>query len=190
MERAGNEKKIRALFRELKQEDEQVAPQFVGVWNRAQARSTQALSPRPSRAFKISFAVTATLLIVALCSLALWSRSWQQGRQPSSASLVIELATPVSTSDTSPLTLEPEQQRKKKLSHRVSSTRRTRRLAARRQAELVARHAAIHEAAFISSWQSPTAMLMQSPAEDVLMSLPQLNQSAAGLQSFLPESEK
>jgi hypothetical protein len=38
----------------------------------------------------------------------------------------------------------------------------------------------------LSIWQSPTAMLLQSPADDVLSSLPQLDQSLTELKTFLP----
>jgi hypothetical protein len=38
MELVGEEKKIQALFSELRLADEQAAPSFAGVWNRAQLR--------------------------------------------------------------------------------------------------------------------------------------------------------
>jgi len=59
-------------------------------------------------------------------------------------------------------------------------------LAARRHAELVAKRAEIRNAVAISSWQSPTTALLRSPGDEVLTSLPQLNQSANELKSFLP----
>lgn len=183
MERVGNEKKIRALFRELKLEDERAAPGFAGVWNRAQATST-----RPRQAFKISFTVAAALLLLTLCSLPLWSRNWQRGQQ-SYASVASASPTPVATFSP-PTELELKQPDKNEPRHRVRANHWTRKLAARRQAELAARNAAIREAVVLASWQSPTATLMQSPADDVLTSLPQLNQSAAELKAFLPDTQK
>jgi hypothetical protein len=42
----------------------------------------------------------------------------------------------------------------------------------------------------ISNWQSPTITLMESPSDDVLTSLPQLDQSATELKTFLPGTIK
>jgi hypothetical protein len=74
------------------------------------------------------------------------------------------------------------------LPNRVKSNRWDRKLAARRQADLNAGNAAIRETVSISSWQSPTATLMQSPADDVLTSLPQLDRSLTELKTFLPNT--
>lgn len=182
MELAGNEKKIQALFRELKLEDERVAPGFVRLWN-----SAQATSQRPRRAFKISFAVATALFVITLCSLALWPRNWQRGQQPNSG-VAVRSTPPGPTSAPLPATPGPKQLGVAEPRNRARSNRWARKLTARRQAELTARNAAIREAVAISSWQSPTATLMQSPADDVLTSLPQLDRSAAQLKSFLPNS--
>ena len=72
MELVGEQKRIQALFSELRLADEQTAPRFAVVWNRAQARSSRAW--RPTRAFNFSFVAATALLICALVSLALWSR--------------------------------------------------------------------------------------------------------------------
>jgi len=42
------------------------------------------------------------------------------------------------------------------------------------------------EAKEIASWQSPTASLLSSSSDDLFKSLPQLNQNANELKSFLP----
>lgn len=188
MELTGNEKKIQALFRELKLEDERVAPGFVRVWNRAQATSL-----RPRRAFKISFALATALLVITLCSLALWSRNLRRGQQSNpgvAGGSATPGSTPPSTSAPPPATPEPTQLGVAEPRNRARSNRWARKLAARRQAELSARNAAIGEAVAISSWQSPTATLMQSPADDVLTSLPQLSQPVNELKSFLPNTPK
>ena len=46
------------------------------------------------------------------------------------------------------------------------------------------------EAALLSRWQSPTQNFMQSPSSVSFNSLPQLNQSAKDLESFLPKNDK
>jgi hypothetical protein len=47
----------------------------------------------------------------------------------------------------------------------------------------------LSEAALLSRWQSPTQNFMQSPSSVSFNSLPQLNQSAKDLESFLPKKE-
>jgi hypothetical protein len=64
-------------------------------------------------------------------------------------------------------------------------------LAARRQAVLVAASKkTLRDAKAIESWQSPTAALLDSSSDELLKSLPQLNQSVDELKSFLPNQPK
>jgi hypothetical protein len=177
MELAGDEKRIQALFRELKLEDARVAPGFGKLWNRVQSASQQ---PRP--AFKTSFAVAAALLVVTLCALAFWSRSWQSGQRQNSG-VASGSATP--RSKPAPAPSEPKQQILDEARNRIRLNRLPRKLATR-QTEFNSRNAAFRTAVAISSWQSPTATLMQSPADDMLTSLPQLDRSITELKSFLP----
>ena len=65
------------------------------------------------------------------------------------------------------------------------------RLAAqRRVVMLAANQKAAREAKAISTWQSPTSALLKSQNDELLKSLPQLNQSADDLKSFLPNTPK
>lgn len=180
---AGNEKKIQALFRDLKLADECLAPEFTRVWNRAQATS-----PGSSRVLKISVAVAAALFVIILSSVVLWSRNWQRSQQPGSS--VATGPTPGSTAGSTPAppptTPGPTQLVLAQPSIHVKSNGWDRKVVARPHAELNVGNAAILEAVSISSWQSPTARLMQSPADDVLTSLPQLDRSLAELKTFLP----
>jgi hypothetical protein len=185
MELAGNEKKIQALFRELKLVDERVAPEFISVWNRAQATR-----PVPSRAFKISLAVATTLFVIVLSALVLWSRTGQRSEQ-ANPGVATESTTPDSTPAppaAMPLSTRPTQLVAAQPPVRVKSNHWDRTLAARRKADRDATNAIIREAVSISSWQSPTATLMQSPADDVLTSLPQLDRSLTELKTFLPNT--
>ena len=70
MELVGEEKKIQALFSELRLADEQAAPSFLGVWNRAQLRPGTRVSP-----LNFSLAAAAFAVFVAVVALALWSNS-------------------------------------------------------------------------------------------------------------------
>ena len=180
MELVGEEKKIQALFSELRLADEQAAPSFVGVWSRAQLRPRARVSP-----LNFSLAAAAFAVFVAVVALALWSNSRPQTPQPSreiAAGPVTAPVTPGSTTGDEPLKVLPTKEQP-----RVSRNARAARFAARQKAELLAaRHTEIRDATAISSWQSPTATLLSSQNDALLNSLPQLNESVKELKSFLP----
>jgi hypothetical protein len=181
MEWVGEEKRIQALFSEQRLADEQTVPSFAAVWNRAQARPY-----RPQRAFNLRFVAATALLVCALVSLALWSRQWQPKTDVSISVPPVPTVSPaqvlIGIDEVGPAT--PVQKG-------VSAKSRAINLAARRQALLVAANRkATHEAKAIASWQSPTATLLDSASDELLKSLPQLNQTVDELKSFLPSSPK
>ena len=175
MEIIGDDKKIRALFSELRFADEQAAPSFVGVWNRAQLRPRTRVSP-----LSFSFAAAAFAVFVAVVALALWSAN-----RPQTASTNYTVAvTPATPRVTPPPTIGPTPKDEQR---RAPRNLRAARFAARQKAELLAaRRAEIRAATAISSWQSPTATLLSSQNDALLHSLPQLNESVKELKSFLP----
>jgi len=179
MELVGNEERIRALFSELKLADEQAMPRFLAMWTRAQSRTIQ-----PRRAFNFSFVTAIALLICALVSLVWWSIRWQRGQQ----STAVVIREPVKmTAATAPIesgSLRSELAVKER--QIPTRKRHVVNLRSRRQAELLAAtRKATSDAISISKWQSPTVALMRSPSDEVLTSLPQLDQSATELKSFL-----
>jgi hypothetical protein len=119
----------------------------------------------PARRFRTSFAVTAVVVVVvAAVSLALWSKQSQLNIAP------LEIPTPqLALIVQQP---QPQQPRQKKIVRP-------------RQPD---RHI-FSEAALLSRWQSPTQNFMQSPSRVSFNSLPQLDQSAKDLKSFLPRKE-
>jgi hypothetical protein len=184
MELVGEEKKIQALFSELRLADEQAAPGFAGVWNRAQLRPRTRVSP-----LNFSLAAAAFAVFVAVVALVLWSNSQQQTAPPNPTVAV----TPAMPSVTPPPITVPTQHatQPKGLSdeeqRQAARNLRAARFAARQRAELLAaRRAEIRDATAISSWQSPTATLLSSQNDALLNSLPQLNESVKELKSFLP----
>jgi hypothetical protein len=183
MELVGEEKRIQALFLELKLEDECLTPRFSALWSHAPATVI-----RPPRAFRLSFAIAAVLAACAVFSLALWSRRWQQS-QPNA---FVATGETNSGEDRTPTDMSPGPKQVAPVGppRRVSSKSRTLKLAARRHAELLARNALVHDAVVISSWQSPTTTLLGSPAGEVRTSLPQLDENANELKSFLPDTPK
>jgi hypothetical protein len=189
MELVGEEKRIHALFSEVKLADEQTAPSFAGVWNRAQAKTI-----RPRRAFNLSFVAATALLICALVSLAWWANYSQRshsavvatGTPAPATSPLVKSINPVATDPVTAAEKKPVTQR------RFTDKSRALQLAAvHRQTVLVAANRkAAREAKAIESWQSPTATLLDSSSDELLKSLPQLNQTVQDLKSFLPNQPK
>lgn len=186
MELVGEEKKIQALFSEARLADAVTTPTFARVWNRAEAQRY-----RPRKAFNLAFAGATALLVCALVSLAWWST-----RSPKNHDIVAT-APPV----TVPVTPAQPQQNgagsavkpRSLVPGRLVSTARSNaiRLAARREAILLAANMkAAQEAKAIASWKSPTATLLDSPSDDLIKSLPQMNQTVNEMKSFLPSQPK
>lgn len=160
MELDGIEKRIQALFSELALEDRSRVPRFEKFW-------TEPTSPAPL--FRRSWAVTAVVVvIVAASSFALWTRQSQTVLNIAP----VEIPTWQVALIVERPQLQPQQPRHKKNIRQ-------------RQTDRVV----ISEAALLSSWQSPTQNFMQSPSSVSFNSLPQLNQSAKDLESFLSKKE-
>jgi len=166
--------------------DEQTAPSFVGVWNRAQARTT-----RTQRAFNLSFVAATALLVCALVSLAWWVNRAQRNQEA-----VIANVPPITNGGPMRVVQPGYQIGKDPAFKPVTQPRsgdrsRALKLAARRQAVLMAANRkAARDAKAIESWQSPTATLLDSSSDELLKSLPQLNQTVEELKSFLPSQPK
>jgi hypothetical protein len=180
MELVGDEKRIQALFRELRLEDGHVTPRFAVVWHRAQAGS---FAPR-SR-FNLSFVAATALVVCALVSSVWLLRQWRT-QQASVAAIKVNPIPGVSPAATA-VKQEVNVVSSSAPKHHSSAKSLSMRLVARRHAEmLAAKRAEIRNAAALSSWESPTTALLRSPGDEVLTSLPQLNKSVNELRSFLP----
>ncbi|HEX3281396.1 MAG TPA: hypothetical protein VHR36_09215 [Pyrinomonadaceae bacterium] len=183
MELAGNEQRIQTLFRELRFADECIAPEFGEMWRRAQATS-----PARLRVHKLAFALSLPLAVIALGSLALWSRN--SYRLQTIAPIVVS----VSGHHGSPHLLPSVEAASTSLviaqSHYKPgrANRTTRKLVVRHRSDNGVPDATAREIVAISTWKSPTAILLQSPADDMLTTLPQLDLSARNLKTFLPDT--
>ena len=182
MQTTGEEKTFQTLFRDLRLEDEHIAPRFVAVWNRAQANT------RPRSGFRLSY-IAAALLIVALLSLTFWLRlRSREGKLDTAAS--VQTVTPIVDSAPMVSEREPDKILPHRSRHRVN-VRRAMRLAERsRERMRTLKEADILDAIAVSTWQSPTAMLMQSPADDLVISLPQMYRSVNEVTLFLSDTQK
>ena len=191
MEIIGEDKKLRALFSETRVADEAVTPSFTSVWHRAQARRLQ-----PRRAFNLSFALVTALLVLTLGSLAVWSmyssRSHQRDEAVKNESAPGVLA-PVpakspekanSSDDVQTAQKAPETPAETSV-HR-SGKPRVRRSTAQPGVQMIAYNQTTVKETTIDSWESPTSTLLSSPTDGLFKSVPQLNENANEMKSFLP----
>ena len=184
MELSGEEKKLQALFSELKAADEAVAPRFARVWNRA--------TPSAGRAFVFNpaFVGALALLVCAVVALAVWSRYRQPAPQVAVVKATPSTATTANTPsntpsiDTSTLVATPGVTMAP--SNKDRTLRRKNAIASRNDVQLAANRKLTRDVKAITDWESPTSALLSSSSDELFSSLPQLNENANGLQSFLP----
>jgi len=175
MESDWEEKKIQALFSELRTAEEQVAPRFAPMWNRAQ------LAPRRVRPFNPAFVAATLLLVFGLVSLGVWSQ-YSQRTQPT---VVARVAAPAVVNAPAAGDSGAEQVSHAPVQHNLKRTRPLRFRSTERTL-VVSNQKLTREAKAISSWSSPTSALLTSSSNEIFTSLPQLNKSASDLKSFLP----
>jgi hypothetical protein len=167
MELTGTEKRIRALFSELSLEDHSRTPHFAHLWTRAAAT-------KPSRRFSKSLAVTAAVIILGVAfSFTIWSNSITQYALNIAP---LDLPTTAASQLAAAVVDAP----------RSFHAQRPKRIARPRHTD----RDVVTEAALLSNWESPTSSLMGSPSSVSFNSLPQLNQSAKALETFLKESNQ
>lgn len=183
MELDGEEKIIRALFREMKLEDDRATPDFVREWRREPSR------PARMRFGRVAFAV-AVVSVILISTLLLRrhllvvkplpnevteqyemnaERDQKQSSRSDASSLVDDEALVVDEARTANnLTSKRWSNRSRRHARLTSSPRRRKK-----------------EPAFLSDWQSPTSAFLRLPGADLLKPLPLLDQSSRELGSFL-----
>lgn len=169
MELVGGEKRIQALFSELKLQDQSIAPSFDRLWQSAQ-------TTKPNR-------IASMQPIVVLGSLMIIGAAWTIGVLSTDA-----LMLPASQDDVAmsvPISVATGTEVAKKHRPKTHSTIRRKK---RRPAELD--ETAIDQAVALASWQSPTYGLMESAVPSAFKTLPDLGQSAQELESYLSNEVK
>jgi hypothetical protein len=167
MKLVGDEKRIQALFRELRLEDQQVVPGFERVWNCAHASRSERLRVASTSLV----ALTSALVVATLSTLAFW---------PPEGSAEIPKQDVVSMRFITTPSIEP-------LAASASKPSGHRKLEGRKKTQVAAKPL-IREAIALSTWKSPTTIFMELPTGSEINSLPQLNQAAKELQLFLPNN--
>ena len=180
MEVIGDDKRIRALYSEVRVADEQAAPSFVAVWHRAQAASGQS-----RRSFKfVPVTAAAAVVLFGVAALAVWSTISHSSPRANAASATLIATTNFSAvkviERSEPVTVSPAEAR-------AAVPRRVRPRVQRNLDVAVAENRRLEkQAKEIASWQSPTASLLNSSSDNLFKSLPQLNENANEMKSFLP----
>ncbi len=182
MELNGEEKTIQALFREMKLDDERSTPTFARESKRSPSRCVV-----PFSFGRVVFAVALVCLIL-VSTLVL--RRHFFGTQPLRHEFTKQLEM-----DGSP---DQEQVSRRDGVSLVNSeaSRLKNRDPRRRRLNRASRNGRLAsslrqpkaEASVVSDWQSPTGAFLRSPGDELLKSLPQLNQSTRKLGSFLNSS--
>lgn len=167
MELDGNEKKIQALYSELRLETEARVPSFGSLWSRATVvEAAEVRGP----GFPLALLVGFSVLAVA-CSFAVWSWYRSTASPPQDIVQFVPQKVNVESIDQpSPVKIVAKPRRHRTIRRRNADRWTT------------------TEAAMLSNWQSPTGQFMESPTGLTLSSLPKLNQSVKDLESFLPKN--
>jgi len=177
MELAGHEKRIQALFSELSLEEAQRAPRFEQLWREAQLVKQ---APRFSKSLVVA---AATVLVTIAGLFVAWSRYRSPAEQNAQNQNVENLAPQTIASGPAQQTAERDDVTVTQ-HHKHSNPSRRRAVARQRQSELALQQ----QAAMLANWKSPTEEFMTSPTNSVFTSLPQLNESAKDLESFLQKN--
>jgi len=204
MQSSGEDKVIRTLFHELKEEDLRATPIFDRQW--AAAVAAQPDRSRPGFGFRWRapvLALSSLCIVIGITIATVIIRRHQanfiaKAEQPLTVFsntepkvAVAEMERPPTGSlHTAPVAPEklkaqsilPQRSTRKAPPHRL--------LPEQSATASLARTPRRPNQTALSRWQSPTAALLESPDMMLLNATPQINQSARNLKSFLPEQAK
>ena len=191
MELNGEEKRIQALFCELKREDEHAAPLFAKTWNIAEAELHRRKFGRPRfqlPANLLRFATAILVVSLVLAATVLLPRYLRLRRQPGHDYAKQEVAV-------APRAASVEPPRSGKVAANSESDKPSGRLVAIRRSVRVkkspvasaqrARPGKQDGQNGLSEWQSPTAKLLRSTGDELLRFVPQMDESAEQMKKFL-----
>jgi hypothetical protein len=190
----GEDKRIRALFCELKREEKRTSPLFAKTWNIAEAefhrRGFSRLRFQPSsNLLRFATAILVVSLVLAVTVLLpRYLRLPRQPRQPKHdyAEQAVA-AAPRATSEEPPRSGKvPANRESGKPTDRLVAIRRSVR-AKKSEVASAQRARSVKQDGQngLSHWQSPTAKLLRSAGDELLRFVPQMNESAEEMQKFL-----
>ncbi len=168
MNQRSEEEKIRRLFHELREEDDQCAPSFSSI---LEARLSKTGSAKPGRFIWRAAMATASIILIVGLALLLRQYSSRQNTYPAPTDESIARAPYLNKArpapQINPVGNEPQKPVRRKA--RPAQFRETSRL--------------------ISRWQSPTDFLLRTPGAELLKNVPRITDSAVNLKS-IPTAEK
>ncbi|HKA17451.1 MAG TPA: hypothetical protein VKN18_03960 [Blastocatellia bacterium] len=170
MNRNGKEESIRQLFHELRCEDQRHAPQFGDLLTAARNRNEGSNIPT----WSIKFAAAAVLCVLVLITIRLSTpvRPQEQQLVPDSASGPLA-ASDKTTDVVRNLSQPPKTQRHPSIRRQSRPRQFSSSLAIAMKA--------------LSSWQSPTAALLDTPQDRMLNTLPRLGESLRTIKPLSPD---
>ncbi len=187
----GEDKRIRALFCELKREEKRTSPRFAKTWKIAEAefhrRDFSRLRFQPSSNL-LRFATAILVVSLVLAATVLLPRYLllpRQPRQPKHDYAEQEVAAgPRATSEEAPrsgkvsVTSESGKPTDRQVAIRRSVRVKKSQVASAQRARSVKQNG-------LSEWRSPTAKLLRSAGDELLRFVPQMNESAEEMKKFL-----
>ena len=187
----GEDKRIRALFCELKREEKRTSPLFAKTWNNAEAefhrRGFSRLRFQPS-ANLLRFATAILVVSLVLAATVLLPKYLRLPRQPKPDYAKQEVAAaPRATSEEPPRSGKvPANRESGKPTDRLVAIRRSVRVK-KSQVASAQRARPVNQIKQngLSEWQSPTAKLLRSAGDELLRFVPQMNESAEEMKKFL-----
>ena len=191
MQSSGEDKKIRALFHELKLEDSRTPASFTRTWNNAEAKFKRARFEGKRLEFSTLLLVSAAVVVgLVLVVVAFLPKALQLGPQPRREAVQQVAITPnaISAAPSPPkntaTTLGNTEFEKRSIRAARNKLGRSN---GKKQAASAPRPDRSRERT-LSHWQSPTATLMRSASDILLRAGPQLNESAQEMKTFLANS--
>ena len=188
MELNGEDKRIRALFCELKREEKRTSPLFAKTWNIAEAefhsRSFSRLRFEPSSNLR-RFATAILVVSLVVTATILLPRYLRLRRQPMNGYALQEAAAGFrSASEEPPQSGNvPARGESGKSTYRRVQIRRS--VYVKKSQIASAQLAALGKQKGLSEWRSPTAKLLRTAGDELFIFVPQMNESAEEMKKFL-----
>jgi len=183
----GEDKRIRALFYELKREEKHTSPPFARMWNIAEAEfHRRGFSPPhfPPSSDLLRFATAILVVSLVVAATVLLPRYLRLRRQPMHDHAKEVSVVPRAASEEPPRSESVRANRESgKPGDRLVAIRRSVRVKKSQIAS--AQRASPLKQTALSKWQSPTARLLRSAGDELLMFVPQMNESAEEMKKFL-----
>ena len=187
MDLSGEEKRIQALFHEVKAEDADFTPPFVEMWSAVHARVGRVeRTPGLLKGF-VTFPrllMAALLIGFLIAGVVIWPRFGQPGRL---ALDILPLQLPNDRENAFDRQAQPIPDafgiHKTKLQKQIDRVTRVPRPTGRKEVAISSLQRV--KEIKLSLWQSPTAGLLKFPGDELLRNSPALNQSEHEMRGFL-----